>query len=165
MATITEITDLKTWRLARELNQDVFKVILSNESIKDFALKDQINRSCGSVMDNIAEGFGRGGNKEFINFLGFSLGSLSEVESQLFRAIDRDYISNKDYELIRDKVKNLRPMIISFSNYLRNSGFKGPKWKVEEPEGIYTKPKNQNPELKNQNLKPGTVNPHPKTLN
>ena len=106
-----------------------------------------------------------GGNKEFINFLGFSLGSLSEVESQLFRAIDRNYISNKDYELISDKVKNLRPMIISFSNYLRNSGFKGPKWKVEEPEGIYTKPKNQNPELKNQNLKPGTVNPHPKTLN
>lgn len=137
MATITEITDLKTWRLARELNQDVFKVILSNESIKDFALKDQINRSCGSVMDNIAEGFGRGGNKEFINFLGFSLGSLSEVESQLIRASDRSYLSDDRLYEFQTQIRKLKGMLISFSNYLRKSGIKGVKWKLEEPDMKY----------------------------
>lgn len=128
---------MKVWQASRVLNQEVFMEVLQKESIQDYALKDQLNRSAGSVMDNIAEGFGRGGNKEFINFLGFSLGSLSEVESQLLRGFDRSYLNDSQLEKFEESIKELRGMLISFSNYLRKAGIRGSKFKVEEPSATY----------------------------
>ena len=76
MATIQNFEDLKVWQKARILCKEVFSLTSIGSLLKDFALKDQINRSSGSIMDNIAEGFGRKGNLEFINFLTYSSGSF-----------------------------------------------------------------------------------------
>ena len=98
MATITKFEDLETWQLARQLADKVFQLTKKNDFAKDFGLIKQIRNSSGSVMDNIAEGFGRGGNKEFANFLCYSTGSCCEVQSQLYRAMDWKYITNDEFE-------------------------------------------------------------------
>ncbi len=81
MATIQNFEDLKVWQKSRILCQQIFDLITTGKFAKDFALIDQINRSSGSIMDNIAEGFGRMGNREFINFLTYSYASALECKS------------------------------------------------------------------------------------
>src|SRR3954471_20147899 len=98
MATIKRFEDIEAWKLARELAKEVFKLTLIGRYSKDFKLKDQINSAAGSAMDNIAEGFGRGSRNEFVNFLSIAGGSLTEVKSQLYRALDREYISQQDFD-------------------------------------------------------------------
>ncbi len=87
MATIQNFEDLKVWQKARALCNEVFSLTSVGAFSKDFGLKAQINRSSGSMMDNIAEGFGRKGNLEFINFLTYSNGSACECKSQLYRGL------------------------------------------------------------------------------
>ncbi len=113
--------DLPCWRKSRELCQSVFKVINQGPFSKDFGLKDQLWRSAGSVMDNIAEGFDDKSNKEFIKFLGYSLRSCSEVQSQLYRAIDCRYISKNQFDKIYELAGECRKQIKGFRKYLRNS--------------------------------------------
>ena len=98
MATIKQFEDLEIWKLARQLSNKIF--ILTEKEIfkQDFGIRNQIRNSSGSVMDNIAEGFGRGGNREFVIFLGYSIGSCSETQSQLYRALDRNYIDQTEFE-------------------------------------------------------------------
>jgi len=95
---------------------------------KDYKLKDQINGSSGSIMDNIAEGFGRGGNKEFVQFLEVSHGSACECQSQLYRLLDRKYISKKEFDELCLLCGQIRGMIINLINYLQKSSFKGIKF-------------------------------------
>ncbi|MEN0051892.1 MAG: four helix bundle protein, partial [Bacteroidota bacterium] len=82
MTTFKRFEEIEAWRLARELENKIWKCSNDGTFGKDYGLKNQINRSTGSVMDNIAEGFGRGGNKEFIQFLCISRASNDEVRSQ-----------------------------------------------------------------------------------
>ena len=98
MATVEKFEDLEVWQLSRDLCQKIEALIASDELSRRYALKDQIDRSSGSIMDNIAEGFGRGGNKEFINFLGFAKGSCCETKSQLLRCLDRGYLSEVTFD-------------------------------------------------------------------
>ncbi len=137
MATIKEFRDLEVWQLARDLAQVVFERVLQNPGLKDFPLKDQMNRSSGSVMDNIAEGFGRGGNKEFRQFLAVAKGSLAELESQLVRANDSHYLTNQEFDDMMSQVSRIRGKLIAFSNYLAKTEYKGVKYKIEEPSGTY----------------------------
>jgi four helix bundle protein len=88
MATITKFEDLEVWQIARTLSRLIYSLSAKGNFSKDYALKNQIHSSSGSAMDNIAEGFGRAGKIEFIQFLGFSNGSACEVKSQLYRALD-----------------------------------------------------------------------------
>jgi four helix bundle protein len=127
--TITKFEDLEIWQDARDLNKKI-RYITEKSSLKnDFSIKDQILRSSGSVMDNIAEGFERDGNKEFIQFLYIAKGSLGETRSQLHRAYDSGHIIEEKYnELINDCL-NLSPRIAGFINYLAKSEFKGIKKK------------------------------------
>jgi len=103
--------------------------MISNASLqKDYKLKEQINGSSGSIMDNIAEGFGRGGNKEFIMFLGFSRSSCSESKSQLLRAYNRQHISEETYLELNIKAQNLIDQLSKFIDYLKNSERRGSKF-------------------------------------
>jgi len=129
MGTIKKFEELDIWKLARKLSIIVFDYISKPNFSKDYGLKDQINNSSGSVMDNIAEGFGRGGNKEFVNFLSYAIGSCCETKSQLYRSIDRKYISenefNKGYALCEEIISKAGSLI----TYLNNSEYKGQKFK------------------------------------
>ena len=90
--------ELPCWQKARELCQAVFGVINQGEFRRDFSLRGQIWRAAGSVMDNISEGFDDGSTREFVRFLGYSQRSCSEVQSQLYRALDCNYIKQSDFD-------------------------------------------------------------------
>ncbi|MBO9202720.1 MULTISPECIES: four helix bundle protein [Niastella] len=128
MATFTCFEDIKTWQKARELCSKIYLLSTTTDLAKDYKLRDQINRSSGSVMDNIAEGFGRGGNKEFVQFLEISHGSACECQSQLCRLLDREYISKKEFDELYLLCGQIRGMIISLINYLQKSSFRGIKF-------------------------------------
>lgn len=134
MATISKFEDLDIWQIARELANEIFEAFTrSTEFAKDYKLKEQINGSSGSVMDNIAEGFERGGRNEFINFLTYSKGSAGEVKSQLYRALDRQYISNEQFESMYNKCDIIGKKTGSFIIYLNSSEHKGNKFKNRKP--------------------------------
>lgn len=86
MATIKSFEEIEAWQTARSLSKEIFGLTNFGSFSKDYGLRDQINRATGSIMDNIAEGFERGGSKEFIQFLAIAKGSAGEVRSQLHRA-------------------------------------------------------------------------------
>ena len=130
MGTVLNFEDLKVWQKSRSLCQHIFELIAAGKFAKDFALIDQINRSSGSIMDNIAEGFGRMGNKEFINFLTYSNASALECKSQLYRAFDRNYISLEKQEELFGLIDAIIKMIHSLIIYLGKTNFRGEKFKV-----------------------------------
>ncbi|NDP21693.1 MAG: four helix bundle protein [Paludibacter sp.] len=132
MATIHRFEDLEVWQKSRDICKFVFKLTCQEKFSKDFALKDQIKRSSGSVMDNIAEGFERGGNKEFVNFLTFSKGSLGEVRSQTYRAFDYGYIAIEEFDFLIKETVSLTERLGKFISYLKNSEFKGIKFKKDK---------------------------------
>jgi len=132
VATIQRFEDLEVWQLARELALDIFNETLTLPFAKDFELVEQIRRSSGSAMDNIAEGFERGGKKEFIQFLGIAKGSAGEVRSQLYRALDRKHVTQEKFDFLFNKVIILSKKLSSLITYLKNSEFKGFKFK-EQP--------------------------------
>lgn len=129
MATIQKFEDLQIWQLARELCNDIFKLIVETELKVDYKLKEQINGSSGSIMDNIAEGFERDGTKEFHNFLSIAKASCGETRSQLYRIFDRNYISEKEFELLKEKTILISRKVGAFMSYLRNNEFRGNKYK------------------------------------
>lgn len=100
MATIKRFEDIEAWQLSREVVQDLYKICREEKFDKDFGLQDQIRRAAVSIMSNIAEGFERGGNKEFVNFLSIAKGSCKEVRSQLYMAFDQCYIDAILFERI-----------------------------------------------------------------
>ncbi len=129
MATINNFEDLEIWKLAREICRDIYRIINYKEFSKDFGLVRQINNSSGSVMDNIAEGFEREGNKEFNQFLSIAKGSCGETRSQIIRAYDRQYISETEFNKIYNKLVDESIKIKNFMTYLKRSNMKGNKYK------------------------------------
>jgi four helix bundle protein len=132
MATIKNFEDLQVWQKARLLCQQVFKIVQEDKFSKDYKLKDQINGSSGSIMDNIAEGFGRQGNNEFIQFLTIANGSCMEVKSQLYRAFDRNYIDETKFTELKNYTEEISKMTYTFIAYLGKSDFKGLKFKAKQ---------------------------------
>jgi len=128
MATINNFEDLEIWQKARDFCQNIFHITNNAKFSKDYRLRDQIRASSGSIMDNIAEGFERNGNKEFIQFLFISKGSCGESRSQLFRAFDYDYIERKEFDELMIDAKNLSQNISNFIKYLKQSEMKGSKF-------------------------------------
>jgi len=129
MATIKSFEQMDIWKDARKLALEIYRLTYKHDFSKDFSLKDQIRRSSSSVMDNIAEGFERDGTKEFIHFLTISKGSLAETKSQLFRALDLNYITKIEFDKNYELSTKIGKMIGGFIIYLRNSGIKGNKFK------------------------------------
>lgn len=112
---INSFQDIQAWQKARELSIEIYKEF---GGIKDFGFKDQINRASVSVMNNIAEGFGRSNNKEFIRFLTFSKASAIEVQSMLILAQDLNYISKEKYTHLIKTATETQNLIGGFINYL-----------------------------------------------
>ena len=136
MATLKSFEDIHAWQKARTLSHAIFNLTSQGAFSKDYSLKDQINRAAGSIMDNIAEGFERGGNKEFIQYLSYAKGSAGEVRSQLYRAFDRGYFSEESHNRIKEQILEISRMISSLMSYLKQSELKGTKY-IHEPEINY----------------------------
>ena len=130
MGTISRFEDLDIWKKAREFSKVVFGLTLKNGFEKDFSLKNQINASSGSVADNIAEGLEREGNKEFVNFLSIAKGSAGETRSQLYRALDRGYISEEKLQEMIILNLEISKSISGFMKYLKESEYRGNKFKT-----------------------------------
>jgi four helix bundle protein len=131
MATIKRFEHLEIWKNSREICKKIRMICDSTSLNKDYSLKDQILSSSGSCMDNIAEGFERDGNKEFINFLYISKGSIGETRSQIHRLLDSGHIDQKTYDDLTNDCLNLSAQISNFINYLHNSEIKGLKKKYQ----------------------------------
>jgi four helix bundle protein len=128
MAKINTFEELEIWQLSREICKDVWDKFDNSSLGKDFELKNQMSRSSGSIMDNIAEGFERNGRREFINFLSHSKGSCGELRSQLYRALDRKHISQEEFEFLKEKTVLESKKIGSFMSCLVKSDNKGSKF-------------------------------------
>jgi four helix bundle protein len=111
--------ELPCWQKARELCQAVFDLISQGGFQKDFTFRNQIWDAAGSAMDNIAEGFDDGSTREFIRFLGYAQRSSSEVQSQLYRALDCNYITKHQFDRVYDLASECRKQIKGFRKYLR----------------------------------------------
>jgi four helix bundle protein len=150
MASIKSFEELEVWQLARGLSHEIYLLTQAGSFSKDYSLRDQINKSSGSTMDNIAEGFERGGNREFVQFLSISKGSNAEVRAQLYRAFDRKHIDDEIFARLKDKSILISKKLNGLIRYLNGSDLKGMKF--HEPETDYIKlsnsePRTQNPEL------------------
>ncbi|MBP1590290.1 MAG: four helix bundle protein [Kiritimatiellae bacterium] len=118
MATFKTFEEINAWQNARGLVKDVYKVTRSGDFGKDYGLKDQIQRAAVSICSNIAEGFERRGNKEFINFLWIAKGSAAEVCSQLHNAKDIGYITDEQFQSIYDSAKKIGGMLFNLITIL-----------------------------------------------
>lgn len=135
MGTVERFEDLEVWIESRKLVKNIHISTSNRPFSKDFTLRDQILRSSSYVMDNIAEGFDRDGNREFIHFLTISKASLAETKSQLYRALDFKYISNEEFSNHYELADNIGKQIGGFIKYLQQSQYRGNKFK--EPDSKY----------------------------
>jgi len=118
---IERFEEIKAWQRARELTKQIYEVSRTGGFARDFGLRDQIRAAAGSVMHNIAEGFDAGSDLEFIRFLGYARRSATEVQSQLYVALDQEYISPAQFEKAYDLAEQCKKLINGFIAYLRGS--------------------------------------------
>jgi four helix bundle protein len=131
MATFKKFEEIEAWQKARQLTRRIYAVSGSGDFAKDFGLKDQIRRASVSVMSNIAEGHDRSGTGEFVHFLATAKGSAAEVKSQLYVALDQEYIDENSFAETFGLATETANMIGGLMNYLRRSGIRGSKYKPE----------------------------------
>jgi four helix bundle protein len=136
MARIERFEDIDAWKKGRELRRAIYTCSRNGAFGKDFALRDQIRRSAISITSNIAEGFERGGNKEFIQFLANSKGSCGELRDQLYAALDEQHISADLFETLCRQAVEISRMISGLMSYLKQSEMRGANFKPEEPEKL-----------------------------
>ncbi|HMB22711.1 MAG TPA: four helix bundle protein, partial [Anaerolineales bacterium] len=119
MAKIERFEDLQSWQKARQLTNLIYDLTERPNFCKDFHLRDQIQDAAGSVMHNIAEGFDAGTNPEFIRFLRISRRSASEVQSELYLALDRNYVSQDELTSAYNLATETKRLINGMIGYLR----------------------------------------------
>ena len=132
MPKVLKFEDLTIFQMARDLCKEVYAITKEGEFHKDSRFVQQIHAAAGSVMDNIAEGFERDGNKEFINFLYIAKGSCGEVRSQIIRATDVDFIDRETATRLYSDCLNLSKAISKFITTLKGSGMRGRKTVTSE---------------------------------
>lgn len=123
--------EMEMWKRSRDLVKFTYNITKNKEFCKDFSLTDQIRRAAVSVMSNIAEGFERGSNTEFIQFLYIAKGSCGEVRTQLYASLDQAYITSEEFKAGRDLCVDISGQISGLIQYLKGSRLKGEKFKTE----------------------------------
>ena len=129
MATIQKFEDLKVWQEARLLSKKIYPLTFIEPITSDYRFKDQIRGTCGSIMDNIAEGFERGSKLEFINSLTTAKGETGELKSQLYRGLDNSYFSENLFSELYALADNVTKKLTALVNYLNKAAYKGQKFK------------------------------------
>jgi len=119
MARISQFEDIEAWKKGRELAKGIYTVTAIGEFARDYGLKDQIRRAVVSVISNIAEGFSRQTDQEFVQFLHIAKGSTSEVQSQLYIALDLEYISQEEFSKLYNQADKVAKLISGFIRYLK----------------------------------------------
>jgi four helix bundle protein len=129
MASIKSFEDIEAWQKARVLARSVYEISGQGAFGRDFGLRDQIRRSAVSVVANIAEGFERGGNAEFRQFLSTAKGSVAEVRSHLYVALDAEMISGEQFRELNSLASEIGLMIGGLMKYLGSSDLRGQKYR------------------------------------
>jgi four helix bundle protein len=119
--TISRFEDIDAWQDARILTRNVYQCTSRASFAKDFGLRDQIQRAAGSVMHNIAEGFDSGSDSEFARFLRYAQRSCTEVQSELYVALDQDYVTKTQFDALFEQAAKTRSKIGGFIRYLQSS--------------------------------------------
>ncbi len=127
MMKIKTFEDIESWKKARRLTNEIYRT--TGKFARDFGLKDQIRRASISILSNIAEGFERGGDKEFLQFLAMAKGSCGEVRAQLYVAVDQGYVAQEIFEGLSKNTIEIGQLISGFMKYLSNSEFRGSKYR------------------------------------
>ena len=129
MPTIERFEDLQCWQAGRQLKRTVYQFTRKTDFASDFALVSQIRRSAQSVTANIAEGFEREGNREFLQFLSQAKGSVGEVKDHLYTALDQGYIAPEDFNGSYAMAEDVTRLVGGFMSYLRRCEVSGSKFK------------------------------------
>ena len=129
MPTITKLEDLEIWQSARKFAKDIATQLNSDLFRDEPGLKHQMKNASGSIMDNIAEGFGRTSKNEFVNHLTIARGSAEETKSQLYRCKDQLLIEEKNAGRLISELEMLIKRIAALINYLNKTPVKGVKFK------------------------------------
>ena len=129
MNKIERFEDILAWQKARVLTKDIYASAGTGLFAKDYGLRDQVQRASVSTMANIAEGFERGGDREFVQFLSNSKGSCGEVKSHLYVALDQGYVTQVSFDQLYAKADEVSRLVGGFMNYLRQSQLGGHKYK------------------------------------
>ena len=149
MSTIERFEDLQCWQSGRILKRTLYRLTRKESFAQDRDLVSQVRRAAFSVTSNIAEGFERGGNRELVQFLATSKGSLGEIKDHLYTAIDETYITQTDFDETYRAAEETARLVGGFMSYLQRSQLTGPKFAARAT----------------RNAKLGTPNPKPETRN
>lgn len=131
MSTFSTFEEIDAWQKARQLTKRIYQISAKGPFSRDFGLRDQVRRASVSIMSNIAEGYERGGTKEFLQFLSVAKGSVGEVRSHLYVALDQGYITEDVFQGLWVEAGEISKMLSGLMSYLRRSGFKGTKYKAD----------------------------------
>ncbi len=128
MVKITRFEDIESWKKARTLTKEIYQTTAAGKFVNDFGLKDQIRRASVSILSNMAEGFERGGDKEFVQFLAIAKGSCGEVRAQLYVALDQGYIPTEVFDRLLTNANEVGQLLSGFIRYLKGSTLRGNKY-------------------------------------
>ena len=132
MGTFKTFEEIEAWQQARTLAKLIYDASGKGAFGRDFGLRDQIRRAAVSVMSNIAEGFGRGGAREFVQFLTVARGSASEVSAQLYVALDQGYLSQPEFQRLQEQSARTGSVVSGLVRYLRTTGLRGSKFRPSD---------------------------------
>src|SRR5256885_681510 len=121
MATFSRLEDIQVWQKARQLTREIYEATSNGKFANDYGLRNQIQRASVSIMANIAEGFGRRSDKEFANFLNMAHGSVAEVQSHLYVALDLAYINQMSFTELNGLLGEVSRMSLVLAQHLRKS--------------------------------------------
>lgn len=121
MATFSRLEDIQVWQKARQLTRQIYEATSNGKLAQDYGLRNQIQRASVSIMANIAEGFGRRSDKEFANFLNMAHGSVAEVQSHLYVALDLGYVTKENFDRLNGLIAEISRMTLVLAQHLRKS--------------------------------------------